>query len=314
MDDQNVFAILTAKDSKNKASSAFKLPHNSKWFCKAVEGIVAEESIIGSREATPAGDEDAQTDEEDRLVITFNEVESPVNGIQLGTSRIFSHILLGRRGTRGISAKQCNITVDNNFRIWLHDYYSSHGTAVEYNGQNHQEVRTKETWILAYQAGTPNQLGDIRIHLSGLIVKVEFPNHEKAHPRYLEYLSAFIKRCKKAAEESQKTPAVETLGLQSEATTQTPSEAQTLGERFIYVKDKGIGNGAFGQVFKLIRARDGKFFAGKFFASPINKRRRGEPDPIWLTEVRREFALMKENPHVRISAVRVALFSIRDAG
>lgn len=281
MYDHNVFAVLTAQDSENMASSAFKLPYNSKWFRKAVGGV-AGEPIIDSREATPAGDEDVLADGKepgavDRLVITIDEIENPLNGIQLGTNTVWSHILLGHRGTKGISAKQCNIKVDDDLRIWLYDYYSTHGTAVGYDGQNQKEVRKKETWILAYEAGTRNRFGDITIHFSGLVIKIEFPNHAKADPRYVKNLSAFVKRCKEAAEKSREVPAVEGLGLDSEATTQAPSEAQTPGERLIYFKEKRIGKGAFGQVFRLIRVRDGKLFAGKSFVPPTNKRRRGRP-------------------------------------
>ena len=52
----NIFAVLTAYDQKNKASSAFKLEHNSTWFCKAAGGV-AVEPTISSRETTPADDE-----------------------------------------------------------------------------------------------------------------------------------------------------------------------------------------------------------------------------------------------------------------
>jgi len=41
MYDDNVFAVLTAFDLRNMASSAFQLRHNLQWFRKA-EGGVAE--------------------------------------------------------------------------------------------------------------------------------------------------------------------------------------------------------------------------------------------------------------------------------
>ncbi len=57
----DLFAVLTAQNIKNKASSAFKLPYNLKKLRSAVEGV-AEELIIDSRETTPAEDEDEQID------------------------------------------------------------------------------------------------------------------------------------------------------------------------------------------------------------------------------------------------------------
>jgi hypothetical protein len=298
--DHNVFAVLTACDQKNKASSAFKLPHNSRWFRKAVGGV-AEKPTIDSRAVTPA--EDAQSDDEglgavDRLVVTFEGLENPLNGIQLGTNPISSHILLGHRGTKGISAKQCNITVDDDLRIWLHDYYSTHGTAVVCGGRDQKEVRRKETWILADEPGARNRFGEISIHISGLAINIEFPNQVTADSQYLENLRAFANRCKEAAKKSKEVPAVEGLGLDSQPTTQAPSEVQTLGERLVYYRDKGIGKGAFGEVYRVIRARDGRSFAAKTFKPPAKKRKLGENDPVWLANIRREFTLMKDNPHV----------------
>jgi hypothetical protein len=123
----------------------------------------------------------------------------------------------------------------------LHDYYSTHGTAVGSNGQNQKEVRRKETWILTFEPGTRNRFGEITIHSSSLTTKIEFPNYAAVHPRYVENLRAFVKRCKEAAEESkEEVLAVERLGLDSEPATQAPSEAQTTGERLIRYNDKEL--------------------------------------------------------------------------
>ena len=138
----NVFAVLTPCNEKNKARSAFKLPQNEKWFHKATGGV-AEEPIIDSREPTPAPDASSGAQDvgaNDRLIVTFDELlkelESCQNGVQFGTHLCLCHILLGHRETPGVSAKQYNITVGDNLWIWLHDYYSMHGTAVAHNGQN----------------------------------------------------------------------------------------------------------------------------------------------------------------------------------
>lgn len=84
----DIFAVLTARDHKNKASSAFKLPQNSKWFRRA-SGGVAEEPTIDSREPTPA-EEPQSKDEESgaigRLVVPFYvPLKNPLNGVQFGT-------------------------------------------------------------------------------------------------------------------------------------------------------------------------------------------------------------------------------------
>jgi serine/threonine protein kinase len=68
----------------------------------------------------------------------------------------------------------------------------------------------------------------------------------------------------------------------------------------VYYNDKSIGKGTFGEVHRAIRARDGKYFAAKTFIPPANKRKLDEVDPAWLTGIRREFAIMRDNPHVSV--------------
>lgn len=296
MYDHKVFAVLTPCDPKNKASSAFKLQQNSNWFQGAVGGV-AEEPTLDSREANPAEDlsSDDEDDATDRLVLTFDKLlKEPLNGIQFGTSQS-SHVVLGYRGTKGISAKQYNITVDDDLRIWLHDYHLTHGTAVGYSSQNQKEVRKKEKWILAYKPGLQNRFGTITIHSGGLIIQIEFPNHAAGAPQYVENLRKFVSKCQ---ETESSIPAIGALGLESEATTQAPSKCPTPSERLIYYDDGRIGGGSFGEVHRVVRAMVGKLFVAKRFKPPSTKRKLGGDNPAWLETVRREFRVMKDHPHV----------------
>jgi len=326
MYDHNVFAVLTAFDQRNMASSAFRLKHNSQWFRKA-EGGVAEEPSIDSRETTPApgclGD-NAQLEEVnenensgpgavERLVVTFDQLrEKLYDGIQLGTDPKLSHILLGHRGTKGISGRQCNVIVDDELCIWLRDYRSTHGTAVGHDSQNETEVRRRDTWILAYGPGpgAANRFGLTTIHAGTLAVEIEFPNHTAAHPKYVKNLQAFADRCAAAAEAKAKVPVVEGLGLDSEPATQAATEAPTPGERLIYYKGKMIGKGEFGEVRLVFRARDGLVFAAKTFKPLPNKRKREEELPAWLTKIRKEFTLMRDNPHVSYATALFTMFAV----
>ncbi|KAI0407327.1 hypothetical protein F4802DRAFT_555044 [Xylaria palmicola] len=305
MYDHGVFAVLTAQDSNNRASSAFKLAHNAKWFQPAVGGV-AESATISSREPTPAFAAEADEVQDrnngvDRLVLLFSELiqlDGLRDGIQAGTNTATSHILLGHRGTRGISARHYNITVDDEMRIWLHDHYSKHGTAVEYDDQNGNEIRLNETWLLAYGPGTRNRLGRIKINSSGLRIEIEFPNHEGRDARYLENLRALLKKIK-----DDEDPGIKGLGLYSQPATEPPSKVQTACKRPLYFKEREIGSGAQSRVFRLIKARDGSFFAGKVFRPPLNnshKRRRGDVDPIWLANIRREFNIIKDKSHPNV--------------
>lgn len=83
---------------------------------------------IDSRQSTPATGPsmDETFGATDRLILTFDELPRDLsNGVQLGTNPRSSHVFLEHRGTRGISARQYNITVDDDLRIWL-CCYSTH--------------------------------------------------------------------------------------------------------------------------------------------------------------------------------------------
>ena len=163
---------------------------------------------------------------------------------------------------------------------------------------------------MAYAPGAPDQFEEITVHCGSLAVRVEFPNHAAGTLRYVENLWAFIKKCSEAAEKNKvEPPGVEALGLDSEPSTEAPSEAPTPRERLIYCKVEMIGQGAFGQVHKVIKARDGKVLASKTFKPPPNKnkRRRDDPDTRWLIGIRREFNLMRDNPHVSALPCRICM-------
>ncbi|KAK0247419.1 hypothetical protein LTS09_017453 [Friedmanniomyces endolithicus] len=313
MYDADVFAVITAHDTLNLADSALRLEHNSRWFSKAAGGV-ALEPTLNSRETTPADDTPSGDVGEkevlgDRLVVTFSKLfasDTLENGLQLGTNPISSHVLLGHRGTKSISSRQCNITVDDAHSIWLHDYNSTYGTAVEHNGQNGAEVRRKETWLLCFPFGAEDRFFGTTIHCSRFAIRIDFPNHERKSAHYVENLQAFVEKLKAAAEKSMvRPPGVEALGLDTAPSTQAPSEAATPRERLIYYEVAKIGAGAFGEVLKTIKARDGKAFASKIFRPPPNrnKRRREDLDQNWLMGIRREFAIMRDNPHPNVIQV-----------
>jgi len=69
------------------------------------------------------------------------------------------------------------------------------------------------------------------------------------------------------------------LGLDSDPTTATPSQAHTPGERTIYFEEGYVGRGAFGWVSTAIRTCDGEYVAIKKFSPPASKRKRDEYDP-----------------------------------
>lgn len=148
MDNPNIFAVLTPCDETNRAQTAFRLLENADRFHRA-SGGVAEKPTIDSREPTPAlssvpeGETKGERDALERIILTFDKPpKNPGRGWQFGTSRA-SDVLLGHRGTKGISGKQFHIIVDGKGWIFLYDDRSSHGTAVGYNGEKQDEVRKR---------------------------------------------------------------------------------------------------------------------------------------------------------------------------
>ena len=95
-------------------------------------------------------------------------------------------------------------------------------------------------------------------------------------------------------------PGVDMFDLKSESIIQAFSEIPTFRERLIYYEIKKIGEGLFDRVHIILKARNGKIFAVKIFNSPPtkNKRRQDESDFEWLINIRREFTLVRDNPHV----------------
>jgi hypothetical protein len=301
----------------NKARIAFRLPHNAWWFQPAISGV-ADQATIGSWEPTPAfGQEDGDKESRgaaDRLVLTFSalmQLEALRGGIRAGTTPASSHILLGHRGTRGVSGHQYTIVVDEESHIWLHDRHSSYGTTVEYDDPNVGERRVKERWLLAFGPDSRDRYGRIIISAGSLEIGIEFPNHENKSPQYCEYLRALVDKTKE-----DEIPDIQGFGLVSPAATEPPSENQTASDRLLYFRAREIRSGAFRRVFQLIRLRAAKIFAAKVVTPPTTsskKRRRGEDEPAWLAGIRREYTIVKDSPHVRLLFVFLpfsALFSL----
>lgn len=322
MQDANVFCYLTAADSRNKASSAIKLPRNSRWFYEA-KGGVEEQPIISSRDPTPAPDalieeahDSAHLDATERLAVTFSELrtmcqegairtESVEAGVVFGTDPRSCHVLLGFRGTAGISAKQFAISIDRENRAVLTDMGSAYGTAVETNGQNKGQKRIRDQWVLSGPPGLPDRFSDINIWLGKLALNVCFPNHRKPTVEYMQNLREFTSRWGTLLQKSkQEALVLSSLDLKSHTTTQAPSGAQTPVATPVYYRDKRIGRGACGQVHRVIKMGDGLYYAAKTFTRPSNKRAHDSTGAAWLVDIRREFSIVSENPRVSLRLMR----------
>lgn len=130
-DDPNIFAVLTPYRNSRVFNKALKLKANSIWFQEAwnEDRDFVATPPPGKRADTPGREPRIpgwSSGLEDCLIITFDKpLKNAENGIQLGTDTATSDILLGRPGSRAISARQCNIILDKGFRVFLHDYRST---------------------------------------------------------------------------------------------------------------------------------------------------------------------------------------------
>lgn len=138
----------------------------------------------------------------------------------------------------------------------------------------------------------------MRIHAGGLAFKIEFPNQRPGRREYRENLQAFFEQRQAAL------PSVDALTFDSFLSTATPSEPRTPRQPAIYLDEKVIGKGEFGEVRRVIKARDGLFYAAKAFYPPFKdsdrgqKRKRGEDG--WRYKIRDEIDVMRNNPHVSV--------------
>ena len=201
MEDPNLIATLIPTDITKQAENAFCLEHNSNRYLPPVGGI------ISSRESTPAlsveqEDDKAEHDKTQldfssthRIQLTFSQPPlNSANGFSFGTNPRTCDVLLGYRGTVGISGLHFCITFNEDKRIILKDS-SKCGTAVSYDGQVKDEVRHHFTWLLDLQKQDGSQW-DIEVHVPGrdeLAFKVELASHSTCEPEYDENVVNFLK-------------------------------------------------------------------------------------------------------------------------
>ena len=326
--DPDIFAFLIPMEEK--ARTAFALKQNKRRFVKGTPSGVAVENLISSRETTPAPQSlhEQKNNRLDRIVLRFSdELTNPFEGIQLGTHSQ-SDVFLGLRGTRGVSARQCTIAIDDNLWIWLHDYKSTYGTAVGYEDKLKDEIRCRETWILAYAPGDYTRWVRILVNVSGMQFQVVFPNHAAATPVYVANLRAFRDRVRNAT-----PPFNLDLNATSRVTTAAPSQSLTPrkpDKQPLYIDDGFIGKGSFGEVRRVIMARDGMLYAMKKCFPPVavqetdgaekrnkatskkNKKRKRVDSAwrTWLDKVHGEYKLMKDNPHVSNNSLGMTYISV----
>ena len=291
MEDPDLIAILIPSDKEKRAENAFCLESNVERYLAPTQGT-AEGRSISSRETTPASNAELEDDERKydsthRLELTFGEVPKDyATGFSFGTNPQKCDVLLGRRGAFGISGLHFGVTFDvasdGKPRLVLRDS-STNGMAVSYNGQARKEVRHHFTWILNLEKEEGEW--DVEVHVRGLRFKVELASHDACKVQYDRNVAEFMEFGRTAL------PLLNVLGMESHPTTAQASQALTPKRLPVYIYEKTLGRGAFGQVDKVIDVSTGAVYARKtFFAQ------RDRED--WLEDVRKEIRIMREYPHV----------------
>ena len=300
MEDPNVFAVLIPRDSKDLARDAFRLDENAYCYHKPIK-VVVEEPANPSREPTPApqrplpGDYDSL----DHVLLTFDKIKDPKRGWQLGKHSPSCDVLL--QGNGGISRRHLHIKINNKFYVELHDD-STHGTAVGYDGEAKSEVRKKDQWILSFEPGIPPRWEEVIIYVPNeeeLAFEIEFPNHHLGRNEYMVNLQAFLDQSRTTL------PSVGGLDINTNPATAAPSQSRTPRQRPIYLGDEEIGRGEFGEVHRVIKARNGEYYAVKKFSKPSpdkkGSKKRKLNEENWLSIIQNEITIMKENPHVSMT-------------
>lgn len=196
---------------------------------------------------------------------------------------------LGHR-EEGISNVHFYITFNQKQELILKDS-STRGTAVSYDGQAKEEVRHHFTWIL--EPEKEEGVWEIEVRVRGRYFKVEFASHQSCAAEYNKNVEEFLAG-----------PNDLTFnGLGIYTSTKLPSLSLTPRRSPIYIRERESGRGSFGGVDKVIDVSTGAIYARKsFFELQWGKyKKHGEREKEdWLSQVRKEIRIMKDNQHVSV--------------
>ena len=301
MRDPSVFAVLTACDKSNRAATAFSLPENNDFYRKATTDIT-KEPTISSRDPTPVPERSVEADSElgDRIVLRFDDdLKDFTNGWQFGTDPKTCDILLGHRGTAGISARHFSITITKTNCVELCND-SKFGTVVSYNGQIMIPALKGEKRILCMNLEKYKDWASVIIFVpyeGKLMFTISFPRREESEFTYLENLRTFVRKRQKAF------PMISQLGLSTTSTVAPINHSRRISPNGLVIyKGKELGRGTFSQVLQCIDVTNGNMYAVKLFRNRFKRagdmKARNPEEQKWLNNIRREVAIMQNNPHV----------------
>ncbi|KAK6441310.1 hypothetical protein LTR95_002453 [Oleoguttula sp. CCFEE 5521] len=305
----DIFLRLTPAESQaHVATAILQLEKNSIWYSSGAHAV-ADHPTIGSRDPTPAPDlsPPPALKADESLVLTFTKLFRLVeqgrlpslrDGICFGTDPSSCHVLLGYRGIKGISRRQLSIDVDNEGRVWLRDCGSTYGTGVQCDDQNGQYRQRNYVWALAEHPGLPDIFRKIVTQTGTVNLAISLPSHASSSAEYRENLQALYQKCKEASTDTDGTTAIKRLGVESVPTTAKPSGLTTPNARKIFYRLRNLGNGNYSQVWLIIEAHSGRYFAAKTLRPLPRNSNYGALDSVAKLEA--EFAFTADFQHANI--------------
>lgn len=201
-------------------------------------------------------------------------------------------------GTGGISKKHFDIRVEADLTLQL---YCHSIVAVECNRQNKTEVRRDWDWKLTSSPGEPPPYMHIAINVFGIAIEIEFPNHVNSGLQYQESLAKLLEAAQQGPDEDA-LKALQEFGIDSGLSTIVPSNAPTprIASIYTFIGDP-IGEGAYGEVWRVRHGSSGQVFAAKVFAKSLDfprKRSHNAAAPHRLAQFRKEFQVVADIDHV----------------
>lgn len=219
MDSPVIFAIITAYNDKN-AEAILADSRNQRWFESSTEPI------------------------DGRLVITIPDGgwRAMPNGIRLGRNS-GADVIVCSPESRSTSNIHCTIFIHPKSKEIILRDHSRWGTSV---GLNNEVIKlgANEEWTLAPSVGERSGSENVVIRLPDVRLRIEFPNHEAAPPRYCEKLESLI-----ALAGRDGGLYLGDLALETRITTQAHSGTHTPRPLLSYVKKEELGQGNFDKIW-----------------------------------------------------------------
>ncbi|KAK2748336.1 hypothetical protein FQN57_000994 [Myotisia sp. PD_48] len=308
-EDPELIAILVPHDEHGLAEHSFSLPENQARCLPPSQWILGNAKSF-SRESTPASqpeeDHDStgpeqppenipQQHEKHRIKLKLNDpLKNPSRGFVFGTDPSVCDVLLKNGETEAyISRAHFSITFNAGRYLVLKDF-STRGTAVSYDGQAENERRRRFTWIINLPDGN-GALSNVKVHIRNLSFKVQLANHTVYGGEYTANVERFLEEAREAL------PQIDRLAMDSYSTPVRSSQPLTPRQNPVYISQKRLGNGSFGEVDLVIDASTAAIYARKKFFDQTRKvkqkPKRTLESPWLIDEIWKEIRIMLQNPH-----------------